>query len=38
MFDQRRDVDVVSDGVKGGGEMEVDEQTCGALCGTGLKP
>jgi hypothetical protein len=25
MFDQRRDVDVVGDGVEGGGEMEVDE-------------
>jgi hypothetical protein len=38
MFDQRRDVNVVSDGVEGGGEMEVDEQTCGASYGTGLKP
>jgi hypothetical protein len=38
MFDQRRDVDVVGDGVEGGGEMEVDEQTCGASCGMGLKP
>jgi hypothetical protein len=38
IFDQRRDIDVVSDSVKGGGEMEVDEQTCSASYGTGLKP
>jgi hypothetical protein len=38
MFDQQRDVNVVSNSVKGGGEMEVDKQTYGASYSTGLKP